>query len=99
MSLQASLSDKRHLLDNLKQQILSLIEDEDGIRTDINGQSEVDLTIKEGLFEIQVVLLKKGNNLLLSNDTANNIAPRNFNSNGKLRSLNIKQFYGNPLEY
>ena len=99
MSLQASLSDKRHLLDNLKQQILSLIEDEDGIRTDINGQSEVDLTIKEGLFEIQVVLLKKGNNPLLSNDTANNIAPRNFNSNGKLRSLNIKQFYGNPLEY
>ena len=35
MSLQASLSDKGHLLDNLNKQILSLIEDEDKIGTDI----------------------------------------------------------------
>ena len=54
MSLQASLSDKGHLSDNLNQ-ILSLIE-EDEIETDIDRASEVDLTIKEYLFEIQAVL-------------------------------------------
>ena len=41
------------------QQIPSLIEDEDEIRTDIDRASEVDLTIKECLFEIHAVLLKK----------------------------------------
>ena len=99
MSLQASLSDKGHLLDSLKQQILSLIENEDEIGTDIERASEVDLTIKECLFEIQAVLLKKGNHPPSSNETPNNIASRNSNSNGKLPSLNIKQFYGNTLEY
>ena len=62
MSLQASLSDKGHLLDNLNQQVLSLIEHEDEIGTDIDKASEVDLTIKKCLFEIQVVLFKKDNN-------------------------------------
>ena len=47
MSLEASLSDKGHLLDNLNQQILSLIKDEDEIGTDIDRASEVDLTIKD----------------------------------------------------
>ena len=92
MSLQASLSDKGHLF-------LSLIEDEDEIGTDIDRASEVDLTIKQCLFEIQAVLLKKNNNPPSSNDTPNNIAWRNSNLHGKLPSLNIKQFYGNPLEY
>ena len=55
MSLQASLSDKGHLSDNLNQQILSLIEEEE-IETDIDRASEVELTIKEYLFEIQAVL-------------------------------------------
>ena len=59
MSLQASLSDKIHLLQNLNQQILSLIEDEDKIGTDIDRSSEADLTIKECLFEIQAVLSKR----------------------------------------
>ena len=47
ISLQTSLSDKGHLLDNSNQQILSLIEDEDGIGTDTDRASEADLTIKE----------------------------------------------------
>ena len=98
MSLQASLSDKGHLLDSLNQQILSLIENEDEIGTDIERASEVDLTI-ECLFEIQAVLLKKDNHTPSSNETPNNIASRNSNSNGKPPSLNIKQFYGNTLEY
>ena len=38
MSLQTSLSDKGYLLDNLNQKILSLIEDEDEIGTDIDAQ-------------------------------------------------------------
>ena len=76
-----------------------MIEDEDETGTDIDRASEVDLTIKECLSEIQAVLLKKNNNPPPSNDTPNNIAWRNSNSNGKLPSLNIKQFYGNPLEY
>ena len=38
MSLQTSLSDKGYLLENLNQQILSLIEDEDEIGTDIDAQ-------------------------------------------------------------
>ena len=76
-----------------------MIEDKDEIGTDIDRASEVDLTIKECLFEIQAVLLKKDNNPPSSNDTPNNIMSRNSNSNGKLPSLNIKQFYGNPLEY
>ena len=38
MSLQTSLSDKGYLLDNLNQQILSLIEDKDEIGTDIDAQ-------------------------------------------------------------
>ena len=59
MSLQTSLSDKGYLLDNLNQQILSLIEDEDEIGTDIDSASEVDSTIEERLLEIQAVLLKK----------------------------------------
>ena len=59
MSLQTSLSDKGYLLDNLNQQILSLTEDEDEIGTDIDSASEVDSTIKERLFEIQAVLLKR----------------------------------------
>ena len=75
-----------------------MIEDKDEIGTDIDRASEVDLTIKECLFEIQAVLLKKDNNPPSSNDTPNNIMSRNSNSNGKLPSLNIKQFYGNPLE-
>ena len=83
MSLQASLSDKGHVLDNLNQQILSLIENEDEIGTAIGRASQVDLTIKECLFEIQAVLFK---------NTLNNIASRNSNSNGKLPSLNIKNF-------
>ena len=99
MSLQASHSEKGHLLDNLNQQIESLIEDEGEIGADIDRASEVDLTIKKWLFEIQAVLLKKDNNPPSSNDTLNNIASRNSNSNGKLPSLNIKQFYGNPLEH
>ena len=41
----------------------------------------------------------KDNNPPSSNDTLNKIASRNSNSNGKLSRLNIKQFYGNPLEY
>ena len=45
ISLQASLSDKGHLLDNLNQQILNLIEDKDEIRTDIGRKSEVNLTL------------------------------------------------------
>ena len=45
ISLQASLSDKGHLLDNFNQQILNLIEDKDEIRTDIGRKSEVNLTI------------------------------------------------------
>ena len=57
------------------------------------------MTIKECLFEIEAVLLKKDNNSPSSNDTSNNIASRNYNSNGKLPSLNRKQFYGNRLEY
>ena len=40
MSLQTSLSDKGHLLNNLNQQ---LIGDEDEIGTDIDMASEVDL--------------------------------------------------------
>ena len=92
MSLQASLSDKGHLLDNLNQQILSLIENEDEIGTAIGRASKVDLTIRECLFEIQAVLFKKDNNPPSSNDTLNNIASRNSNSNGKLPSLNIKNF-------
>ena len=47
MSLQTSLSDKGHILDNLNQQILSLIEEEDEIGTDTDRASEADLTIKE----------------------------------------------------
>ena len=92
MSLQASLSDKGHLLDNLNQQILSLIENEDEIGTAIGRASNVDLTIRECLFEIQAVLFKKDNNPPSSNDTLNNTASRNSNSNGKLPSLNIKNF-------
>ena len=99
MSLQASLSDKGHLLDNLNQEILSLIEDENELGTDIDRASKVDLTIKECLFEIQAVLSKKDNNPPSSNDTLNKIASISSNSNGKLPSLNIKQFYGNPLEH
>ena len=99
MSLQASLSDKGHLLDNLNEQILSLIEDEDETGTDIDRAIEVDLTTKECLFEIQAVLLKNDNNPPSSNDTLNNIASRNSNSNGKLPSLKVKQFYGNLLEH
>ena len=98
LSLQVSLSGKGHLLVNLNHQILSLIE-EDEIGTDIYRASEVDLTIKECLFEIQAVLSKKNNNPPSNNDTPNKIASRSSNSNGKLPSLNIKQFYGNPLEY
>ena len=97
MSLQASLSDKGHLFDNLKQQILSLIEDKIG--TDIDRASEVDLTIKDQLFETRAVLFKKDNNPPSSNDTPTNIVSRSSNSNGKLPSLNIKQFYGNRLEH
>ena len=41
----------------------------------------------------------KDNNPPSSNDTLNKIASRNSNLNGKLSRLNIKQFYGNPLEY
>ena len=99
MSLQASLSDKGHLLDNLNQQILSLIKDKDEIRTDIDRVNEVDLTIKKFLFKIQAVLLKKENNPSSSKETPNNIASRNSNSNEKLPSLKIKQFCGNLLEY
>ena len=68
MSLQASLSDKGHLSDNCNQEILSLIEDEDETGTEIDRAGEVDLTIKECLFEIQAVLLKRGNNPPSSND-------------------------------
>ena len=71
MSLQASLLNKRHLLDNLNQQTLSLIEDEDEIGTDHDRASEVDLTLKEYLFEIQAVLLKQDNNPPSSNGTPN----------------------------
>ena len=55
MSLQATLSDKGHLLDNLKQQVLSLIEVEYEIRSDIDRACEADLTVKECLFEIHAV--------------------------------------------
>ena len=99
MSLQATLSDKGHLLDNLKQQVLSLIEVEYEIRSDIDRACEADLTVKECLFEIHAVLSKKDNNPPSSNDTPNSIALRSSNSNGKLPSLNVKQFYGNLLEY
>ena len=96
MSFQASLSDKGHLLDTLNQQILNLIEDEGKIGTDIDRASEVYLTIKECLFEIEAVLLKMDNHSPSSNETLNSIASRNSNSNGKLPSMNIKQFSGNP---
>ena len=76
-----------------------MIEDGDEIGTGIVRASKVNLTIKKCLFEIQAVLFKEDNNPPSSNDTLNNIASRNSNSNGKLSSLNIKQFYGNPLEY
>ena len=68
ISLQTSLSDKGHLSDNCNQEILSLIEDEDETGTEIDRAGEVDLTIKECLFEIQAVLLKRGNNPPSSND-------------------------------
>ena len=68
MSLQASLSDKGHLSDNCNQEILSLIGDEDETWTEIDKAGKVDLTIKECLFEIQAVLLKRGNNPPLGND-------------------------------
>ena len=68
MSLQASLSDKGHLSDNCNQEILSLIGDEDETWTEIDKAGKVDLTIKECLFEIQAVLLKRGNNPPSSND-------------------------------
>ena len=44
MNLQVSLFDKGHLLENLNQQIVSLIEDEDEFVNDIDRASEVDLT-------------------------------------------------------
>ena len=76
-----------------------MTENEDEIGTDIDRASEEHFTIKKCLFEIQEVLLKKDNNSPSSNDTPNNVASTNSNSNGKLPGQNIKQFYGNPLEY
>ena len=66
-----------------------MTEDGDEIGTGIVRASEVNLTIRKCLFEIQAVFLKEDNNPPSSNDTLNNIASRNSNPNGKLSSLNI----------
>ena len=99
MSTKTSLSEKLQILESLDEQILSILKEEDKIAREIDKASDIKFSINDCIFAIDSVLNKKDTTEI---STSPNLDPStsnvNLSSNGKLPSLGIKTFYGNPLE-
>ena len=99
MSTKTSLSEKIQILQTLDEQILSILKEEDKIAREIDKASGIKFSINDSIFAIDSVLNKKDTTEI---STSPNLDPSTSNVNlssiGKLPSLSIKTFYGNPLE-
>ena len=99
MSTKTSLSEKIQILETLDEQILSILKEEDKIAREIDKASGIKFSINDCIFAIDSVLNKKDTTEI---STSPNLDPSTSNVNlssiGKLPSLSIKTFYGNPLE-
>ena len=99
MSTKIFLSEKLQKLETIDEQIPNTLEKEDEITSEIDKASDIKFSINECIFAIDCVLNKKATNEI---STSPNLDPLtsniNLSLNGKLPSLSIKTFYGNPLE-
>ena len=100
MSTKTSLSKKPQKLETLDEPVLSTLEKEDETTSKIDKASDIKSSINECIFAIDSVLNKKDTSKI---STSPNLDPStsnvNLSSNGKLHTLSIKTFYGNPLEF
>ena len=100
ISTKTSLSEKLRKLETLDEQIPSTLEEEHEITRDIDKASDIKFSINKCIFAIDSVLNKKE---ITEISTSPNLDPSttnvNLSSNGKLTSLSMKTFYGNPLEF
>ena len=100
MSRKASLSEKLQKLETLDEQILSTLEKEDKIISEIDKASDIKFSINESIFAVNSVLNKKDTTKVSASP---NLDPStsnvNLSLNAKLPSLSIKTFYDNPLEF